>query len=84
MMEVSFLPSARSPDSLDSLDSLTITSPLVGLSSPAMILSSVDFPDPFGPVTARQPEATVMLMSERTSRAPKLLGALRSRRDAVW
>src|SRR5437867_2797241 len=48
--------------------SATRTVPLVGLSSPAMRLSNVDFPEPDGPINARKlPSCTLRVMPVKTS-----------------
>ena len=49
-------------------DPATRTMPLVGRSSPARRLSSVDFPDPEGPINAvNEPSATSSVRPVKTS-----------------
>jgi hypothetical protein len=49
----------------------TVTVPMVGRSSPATRLSSVDFPLPDGPMTATtSPAATLMLTSSSAGATP--------------
>src|SRR4051812_31789730 len=49
-----------------------VTEPVSGVSSPARLASSVDFPTPFGPTTPiRHPGATVRLTSLRTRDGPR-------------
>src|SRR3954447_581584 len=59
----------------------TETSPPLGRSSPARTRSSVDFPEPFGPSTARlSPVSSLALTPASAARSPK---ARRSRRSSI-
>ena len=59
-------------------------SPAVIVSSPAIMASSVDFPQPDGPTsTTNSPASTSRLMPFSTSTAPKLLLTLLTLSDAI-
>ena len=60
------------------------TSPESGLSSPVMTLKSVDFPAPFGPMTARiSPFATERETSWSARRPPNDFTTLRTSRRTI-